>query len=74
MEIKGLCLQLKGPGTEHAAQKFNFLISAIANGRPLPLLKVSLGSDEVLMCYYLFIFFTPPICPAHDVTNFIDFD
>ena len=26
-----------------------FLISAVANGRPLPLRKVSLGSDEVLM-------------------------
>ena len=56
VEIKGLCLQLKRSGTEYAAQKINFLISAVANGRPLPLWKVSLGSDEVLMCYYLFIF------------------
>ena len=56
VEIKGLCLQLKRSGTEYAAQKINFLISAVANGRPLPLWKVSLASDEVLMCYYLFIF------------------
>ena len=55
-EIKGSCLQLKRPGTEYAAQKINFLISAVANGRPPPLWKVSLGSDEVLMCYYLLIF------------------
>ena len=56
VEIKGLCLQLKRSGTEYAAEKINFLTSAVANGRPLPLWKVSLGSDEVLMCYYLFIF------------------
>ena len=56
MEIKGLCLQLKRFGTKYAAQKINFLTSAVANGRPLPLGKVSLGSDEVLMSYYLFIF------------------
>ena len=57
VEIKGLCnLQLKRFGTKHAAQKINFLTSAVANGRlPLPW-KVSLGSDEVLMSYYLFIF------------------
>ena len=72
VEIKSLCLQLKRSGTEYVAQKINILISAVANGRPLRLLKVSLGSDEVLMCYYLF--FIPPICPAHNVTNFIDFD
>ena len=34
----------------------NQFLTAVANGRPLPLRKVSLGSDEVLMCYYLFIF------------------
>ena len=56
MEIKGLCLQLKRSGTEYAAQKINFLIPAVADGRPFPLWKVSLGSDEVLMCYYLFNF------------------
>ena len=56
VEIKGLCLQLKRSETEYAAQKINFLTSAVANGRPLPLRKVSLGSGEVLMCYYLFIF------------------
>ena len=56
VEIKGLCLQLKRSGTEYAAQKINFLVSAVANGRLLPLRKVSLGSEEVLMCYYLFIF------------------
>ena len=56
VEIKGLCLQLKRSGTEYAAQKINFSMSAVANGRPLPLWKVSLSSDEVLMCYYLFIF------------------
>ena len=72
VEMKSLCLQLKRSGTEYAAQKINYLISAVANGRPLRLWKVSLGSDEVLMCYYLF--FIPPICPAHDVTIFIDFD
>ena len=37
VEIKGLCLQLKRSGTEYAAQKINFLISAVANDRPLPL-------------------------------------
>ena len=35
--MKGLCLQLKRSGTEYAAQKINFLTSAVANGRPLPL-------------------------------------
>ena len=34
---KGLCLQLKRSGTKYPAQKINFLTSAIANGRPLPL-------------------------------------
>ena len=38
------------------SKKINFLTSAVANGCPLPLGKVSLGSDEVLMSYYLFIF------------------
>ena len=47
VEIKGLYLQLKRSGTEY---------TAVANGRPLPLWKVSLGSDEVLISYYLFIF------------------
>ena len=56
VEIKGLCLQLKRSGTEYAAQKINFLTSRVANGRPLPLWKVSLGSDKFLMSYYLFIF------------------
>ena len=59
VEIKGLCLQLKRSGTEYAAQKINFLISAVTNGRPLALWKISLGSEEVLMCYYLFIFSFP---------------
>ena len=31
VEIKGLCLQLKRSGTEYAAQKINFLTSAVAN-------------------------------------------
>ena len=56
IEIKGLCLQLKRSGTEYAAQKINFLTSAVANGGSVPLWKVSLGSNEVLMSYYLFIF------------------
>ena len=56
VEIKNLCLQLKRSGTEYAVQKINFLISAVANGRTLLLWKVSLGSDEVLKSYYLFIF------------------
>ena len=56
VEIKDLCLQLKRSGTEYAAQKIKFLTSAVADGeRPLHLWKVSLGSDEVLMSYYLFI-------------------
>ena len=37
VEIKGLCLELKRSGTEYAAQKINFLTSAMANVRPLPL-------------------------------------
>ena len=74
VEIKGLCLQLKRYGTEHAAQKIDFLTSTVANGPPLPLWKVSLDSEELLMSCYLFIFFIPSTCPAHDVTNFIDFD
>ena len=32
-EIKGLCLQLKRSGTKYAAQKINFLASAVANDR-----------------------------------------
>ena len=56
LEIKGLCLQSKRFGTEYAAQKINFLTSTIANGRPLPLWKVTFGSDKFLMSYYLFIF------------------
>ena len=56
VEIKGLCLQLKRPGTEYAAQKINFSTSAVANGRPRRLRKVSLDPDEVLMSYYLFTF------------------
>ena len=35
VEIKSLCLQLKRSGTEYAAQKINFLILAVANGRTL---------------------------------------
>ena len=56
VERNGLCLQLKRSWTEYAAQKINFLTSTVANGRPLPLWKVSLGSEELLMSYYLFIF------------------
>ena len=56
VEIKGLCLQLKRSGTEYATQKINFFTLAVANGRTLLLWKVSLGSDEVLKSYYLFIF------------------
>ena len=56
VEIKSLCLQLKRSGTEYAAQKINFLILAVANGGTLLLWKVSLGSDQVLKSYYLFIF------------------
>ena len=37
VEIMGLYLQLKTSGTEYAAKKVNFLTSAVANGRPLPL-------------------------------------
>ena len=37
IEIKGLCLQLKRSGTKYAAQKINFLASAVANGCLLPL-------------------------------------
>ena len=36
VEMKGLCLQLKRSGTKYAAQKINFLTSAVANGRSLP--------------------------------------
>ena len=35
VEIKSLSLQLKRSGTEYAAQKINFLILAVANGRTL---------------------------------------
>ena len=73
VEIKGLCFQLRRSGTKYAAQKINFLTSTVANGRPLPIWKVSHGSDKFLMSYYLFIFI-PSTCPAHEVTNFIDFD
>ena len=34
---KGLMFQLKRSGTDHAAQKINFLTSIVVNGRPLPL-------------------------------------
>ena len=34
----------------------SILTSTVKNGRPLPLLNVSLSSDELLMSYYLFIF------------------
>ena len=54
---KGFIFTIKWSGTDYATQKINiFLTSAVANGRPLPLWNVSLGSDEVLMSYYLFIF------------------
>ena len=56
VEIKGRCLRLKRSGTKYAAQKINFLTSAVANGRQLPPWKVSLGSDEVFLSYYLFLF------------------
>ena len=56
LEIKGLCLQLKRFGTKYAAQKSNFFTSAVANGCPLPLWKVSFGSDKIFMSYYLFSF------------------
>ena len=74
VETEGLCLQLKRSGTKYAAQKINFLTSVVANGRPFPLWKVSLGSDEVLMSLLPIYFFIPSACPAQDVTNFIDFD
>ena len=61
-------------GTESEAQKIKFLTSTVANGRPVDLCKLSFGSDKFLISYYLFIFFMPSACPAHDVTNFIDFD
>ena len=51
--------------------KIYFLTSAVASGRPLPLGKVSLVSDEILMSY---LFFIPSTCPKHDVINFINFD
>ena len=47
--MTGLYLQLKRSGTEYAAQKIMFITSTVANGRPLPLSKVSPGSDELLM-------------------------
>ena len=56
VEIKGLCLQLRRSGTKYATQKINLLISTVANGCPLLLWEVSLGSDKVFMSYYLFIF------------------
>ena len=74
VEIKGLCLQLKRSGTEYAAQKINFLMLAVANGRTLLLWKVLLGSEEVLKVLLPIYFFILSTCPAHDVTNFIDFD
>ena len=77
VEVKGLCLQLKRSGTEYAAQKINFLTSAVANGRPLPLWKVSLGSDEVLMSNYLFIFSSHQhvqYMTSQNLLIFIDFD
>ena len=58
VEVKGLCLQLKRPETKYAAQKINFLTSAVANDLPLPLWKVSLGSDELLMSL-TYLFFHP---------------
>ena len=54
--MKGLCLQLRRFGTEYVAQKINFFTSTVANGRPLPLWKVSLGSDKFLMSYYPYSF------------------
>ena len=42
VEIKSLCLQLKRSGTEYAAQKINFLILTVANGRTLLLWKFHL--------------------------------
>ena len=56
VEIKGLCLQLKRSGTECAAPKISFLTSTVKTGHPLPLWKLSLGSEELLASYYLFIF------------------
>ena len=58
VEIKSLCLQLKRSGTEYAAQKINFLILAVANGRTLLPEKFHL----VLTRYWrviTFLFFHP---------------
>ena len=54
-----------------------FLTSAIANGHPLPPWKVSLGSDKVLMSYYLFIFSYDQHVQhmmSHILLSFLDFD
>ena len=58
VEIKSLCLQLKRSGTEYAAQKINFLLLTVANGRTLLLWKVSLGSARYWRVI-TFLFFHP---------------
>ena len=71
---KAVFLQFKRSGTECAVQNVNFLTSPVANGRPLPPVKSFTWfwwvTDELLPIYC----FIPSTCPAHDVTNFIDFD
>ena len=55
LQKKGFMFTIKGLGLSKQPRKSIFLTSAVANGRTLPLRKVSLGSDEVLMSYYLFV-------------------
>ena len=70
---KGFMFTIKGLGLSKQPIKSIFLTSAVANGHTLPLWKVSLGSDEVLMSYYLFV------VSSHQYAStwrhkFIDFD
>ena len=53
---KGFMFTIKEVWDQVYSPENQFLTSAVANGHPLPLWKVSLGSDEVLMSYYLFIY------------------
>ena len=53
---KGFMLTIKEVWDQACSPENQFLASAVANDRSLPLWKVSLGSDQVLTSYYLFIF------------------
>ena len=74
---KGFMFIIKDVWDQVSSLENQFLTSAVENGCLLPLRKVSLGSDEALMSYYLFIFsFHQHVqyMTSQNLLIFIDFD